>query len=366
MKATTIFAPKVLSLMPTWQCTAACSDCGTFSTPRNRTRLDLQDLLTAITRAHEASFKVVVFTGGEATLRWKDLLSAIEHATSLGLSTRLVTNAWWARRPEQAAAKIGMLVSAGLKEINFSTGDEHAKFVPIGSIVNAILASLDVGLVPLVMIEVRSGARLVKSTLTENPSLRARAQEWLDSDPISESPWMPMDLGARGDYPPNHYVTRENLGQRSGCESLFNTHTLQADGRIAICCGLGIRQISELQIESFERGATSFVEIERKAEAHLVRLLVKRFGPERLLAKLAQLDPTIQWEGMHAHQCQACSRVFQDPAVRRTITAFEGHLFSELATALATDKIAEHEFSRACDGSPLAASAAGVPLEAAA
>lgn len=346
MSSRTIFTPKILSLMPTWQCTAACTDCGTFSHPKNKTRLQLQDLLAAISRAGEASFQAVVFTGGEATLQWKDLLVAIEHATALGLSTRLVTNAWWGRTPERAVSHIHMLLAAGLKEINFSTGDEHIRFVPLQSVVNSIIASLGAGLEPLVMMEVRKDAVVTKSTLTQHKQLLEHADHWLARDPISESPWMPMDLNTPGDYPAYHYATKENLGQRTGCESLFSTHTLQADGNIAICCGLGIRHISDLQVGAFDRHTTSFSEVEREAEANLVRLLVKRFGPERLLSKLSQLDPSIRWEGMYAHQCQACSRVFKDSSIQRAIMAFEDHLLVELATELAADELIRSEFSR--------------------
>ena len=44
---------------------------------------------------------------------------------------------------EKAAAKIDILMAAGLKEINFSTGDEHVKFVPINRVVNGVRAALD-------------------------------------------------------------------------------------------------------------------------------------------------------------------------------------------------------------------------------
>ena len=108
----TIFSPKILSVMPTWQCTAACTDCGTYSHPHNKVRLSLGDILAAIERAYEAGFKVVVFTGGEATLRWKDLIASIARANDRQLTTRLVTNAWWARTSREADVKMAALRGA--------------------------------------------------------------------------------------------------------------------------------------------------------------------------------------------------------------------------------------------------------------
>ena len=56
---------------------------------------------------------MIVFTGGEATLRWKDLLEGIRYATELGFLTRLVTNAHWANREDMAQEKLLALIEAG-------------------------------------------------------------------------------------------------------------------------------------------------------------------------------------------------------------------------------------------------------------
>lgn len=81
---------------------------------------------------------MVIFTGGECTLLKEDLFEAINYASSLGLATRVVTNGYWAKTDESAKEMVERLVSAGLTEINFSAGDEHAKFVPLDRIVHAV------------------------------------------------------------------------------------------------------------------------------------------------------------------------------------------------------------------------------------
>ena len=42
-------------------------------------------------------------------------------------------------------------------------------------------------------------------------------------------------------------------------------------------------------------------------------------GPERILAWAADRDPSTEWEGMYAHHCQACLRLYKDEAVRTVI-----------------------------------------------
>src|SRR5437764_1019746 len=123
--------------MPTFRCPAECRDCGTMSNPRDGARLPPAIMLDAIDQAAGAGYDAVVFTGGEPTLAGHDLDRAIERATARGLTTRVVTNAHWARTLRAARRRVGQLMAVGLTEINLSTGDEHARFVPIRNIVGA-------------------------------------------------------------------------------------------------------------------------------------------------------------------------------------------------------------------------------------
>src|SRR5262249_35489158 len=97
---------KTLSVMLTYACPAECSHCGTVSNPRDRHHLPLDLVLNGIDQAKRLDFENVVFTGGESTLRWDDLLIAIRHAKDISLPTRLVTNAHWAETQAVAAEKM--------------------------------------------------------------------------------------------------------------------------------------------------------------------------------------------------------------------------------------------------------------------
>jgi MoaA/NifB/PqqE/SkfB family radical SAM enzyme len=81
---------RTLSIMPTFQCTAQCAHCGTLSSPREKIRLPLEYMLSAIDQAADAGYGVVVFTGGEPTLAGRNLITAIERAASHGLMVRMV------------------------------------------------------------------------------------------------------------------------------------------------------------------------------------------------------------------------------------------------------------------------------------
>ena len=83
---------------------------------------------------------LVVFSGGEPTLLGDDLFEGIAYAHERRLLTRVVTNGFWGKSPEAAAAFVDRLIGAGLSEINISVDDLHQKYVPLWRVRNAYLA----------------------------------------------------------------------------------------------------------------------------------------------------------------------------------------------------------------------------------
>ena len=124
---------RTLVLHPTQQCNAACDHCATFSSPKTMTSLESGLVSAAIRQASDAGFTHIVFSGGEVTLTGKRLLDGIRLAVGLGLKTQMVTNGWWAKTEKAARRHATNFSEAGLTEINFSTGDQHARFVPVAS-----------------------------------------------------------------------------------------------------------------------------------------------------------------------------------------------------------------------------------------
>ena len=72
-----------------------------------------------------------------------DLNLIIDYASRIGLSARVVTNGYWAKSPEIAKEKLLELSKCGLKEVNFSTGEDHQEWVSYDNIVYGSIAALD-------------------------------------------------------------------------------------------------------------------------------------------------------------------------------------------------------------------------------
>lgn len=316
--ATTVAHPEALTILGTYRCTAACEDCCFDSNPHVKGRLELDDILSFIREgARFSSCKVVVFSGGECFLLGADLVTAVEYATSLGLSTRCVTNGYWARSLEGGRTRLGALRRAGLKELNVSTGDFHQKWVPQESVVNAVRLSVELGLDnTVVMIELQRERRVTAASFSSDPWVAATLADSPSAFRIIESPWMPMNPRAVIEQDRTVFLNRGNLHLRGGCRSVLKTIVVTPQKRVGFCCGLSRERIPELNAD-WDGG--SLDELLEAGSGDFMKAWLYVDGPDRILAWAAEKDPHIDWENRYAHHCHSCLALFSDPRVRAVI-----------------------------------------------
>jgi len=151
-----IITPKAVTILGSYNCTAACDNCCFDCHPGIKQKLTLNQIIKFIDEAKKfKTMKLLVFSGGECFLLGKDLVRAIEYGTKLGLFTRCVTNGYWAKSEVKAYERLKTIKAAGLKEINFSTGDFHQKYVPHDNIINGTIAALELGIPTVIMVELQ-------------------------------------------------------------------------------------------------------------------------------------------------------------------------------------------------------------------
>ncbi|MYN45043.1 radical SAM protein [Pseudoduganella sp. FT93W] len=329
---------RTLSIMPTFTCPAACADCGTLSSPRERAHLDLDTVLAAIDEARALGFCNVVFTGGEATLEWATLLRGIERAASYRLPVRLVTNAHWATSTATAHDRLTALMAAGLSEINYSTGDEHIRYIPLERVAHACVAACQRKLRTHVMMELKDACTVTPESLQDHPLLQSLTPEQRAYLTILSSPWMPLNHSTVYQYPQGAACDVQAAAMRGGCTSVLKTYTLQADGRVGACCGLGLRVIPELNVSTVDQ-AQCLQQAISVAEQDFLKLWIHYQGPAKVVAWAATHDPAIRWEGMYAHQCQMCQRLYHDDAIRNVIASHWQEMIAEVMQAAWLDDV---------------------------
>jgi hypothetical protein len=280
--------------------------------------IDEHALRKLIDEAKKLKFEAIVFTGGEATLRWNALKRLIKYSSDQGLLTRLVTNAVWANSNERALEKLHELCDAGLNEINFSTGDEHKKFVPLSNVASAINAAIVEDIPHRTMIETRSSSVFSTGELLER---FPHEQRELVQATLIESPWMPMSPFHEYGYDEKTPTANSaNLHAHMGCDSVLGTYVAYPDGRLSACCGLGARTIEEMHVGNFSADDnTALQEAIIEAEQDLIKLAVHFYGPFRVLEWASECDSSIHWEGKFAHKCQGCAKMYRDQTARKGV-----------------------------------------------
>jgi hypothetical protein len=302
----------------------------------------MEAVCKAIDEAEQLGFLNVVFTGGEATLYMENLLSGIKYAKEKKFPVRLVTNAHWASSIENTQKVLHKLIDAGLDEINFSTGDEHLKFVPIENIYNAVSVATALELTNLLMYEERDNANASKEVIEHTINKLTNEEKRKKWFKMISSPWMPLDYHTKSFQTNNTLSNHTNVVSKTGCDSILNTYVLQGDGKIASCCGLGIRHIPELHpTDTTEENFLANAIV--KSESDWIKIALKQLGPEKILAWASSKNPNILWENMYNHTCQSCIRLYKDSEVIDTVLEHFDELKIDLLSTIIIDKKMERE-----------------------
>jgi hypothetical protein len=287
------------------------------------------------------SVRLFVFTGGECFLI-PELDERIAQVTRLGLRSRCVTNGYWAFSPERARARVKTLSAAGLKEINFSSGRFHSKYVPVERIVFAASATADAGILTLITVETCEQEDDSADRIYEHPALRTR----IDSGEIlfQRNVWIDNE----GEAPLTHddQYNRFANGHDTGCKTALDVLAVTPTQSLVACCGLHLERIPELHIGSVADVALDT--LVKAAADDFIKIWLHVTGPERIYRFAQSKDPSVQLPDRSAHPCETCLKLFRDkralevlrehyPAVEEEVVRLyaAGILFNRLDAALA-------------------------------
>lgn len=288
--------PTIMTVITTYQCTAACKDCCFECTPAITAKLSEQEIITAIQASitEYPDIQLVVFSGGECFMLKDALFNAIAFATSLGRRTRCVTNAYWAKSSSNAEKVAARLTQAGITEINISTGLDHQQWVPESAIVNAVTALHTAGIYTLVAVEKDTEESGCLSSITSQPMI---ARLLSSKDPLFRlvsNAWMPFHKDSN---------LREKIDQEElvkGCQQVFQNVVVTPHKQLSACCGLTFEHIPEMKLGSIDQ----IKNYRDQQQDDFLKLWLRVEGPYKILKDaLGEDSPTVQ---LITHQCQAC------------------------------------------------------------
>lgn len=306
--------PTTLSLLTTMHCTAQCKNCCFQCSPRKRERMDLNHIYQYIDKilSYYPSIKTIVFSGGECTSIKSDLLKGIIYANKKGLTTRIVTNAYWATSYEKAYSFLVKLKEHGLNEINYSTGDDHQEWIPYENIINACLASRNLGFNTVVNVEAHLNSSFNRTIFIKDKRIsKYIGNNMSDSNciKIMQGVWMPVTDEAKEERKhqkkevPPHYNT---------CNSIFHTIAITPNGDIYCCCGLTCLQNQTLKVGNIQYSTKASIESNQFED--LLKIWIHTEGPIKILEFLYRNTPIKKNEIDYSmHICEVCMMLFNSP-----------------------------------------------------
>lgn len=302
-------SPKMITIITTYKCTAACEDCCFECTPKLNSTLNYEEISNAIISAHKKfpRLELVVFTGGECFILKQNLFKAISLCTNLGLKTRCVTNAYWAKTYSSALKVSESLKLAGISEINISTGLDHQKWVPQESIVNASRALLSKSIFTLVTIEKDSASSNCYKDFVNEGNIKHLISNKPETFRVQSNVWMPFHSTSEK----RDCNSLEHL--KKGCDQIFNNCVITPKKEISACCGLTLEHIPEMKLGSISN-VDAYVQAQKD---DFLKLWLRTEGPFVILQKiLGSNHPDI---ADIQHQCQACAVLHQNSSVKEKL-----------------------------------------------
>ncbi len=327
------YLPRQLTFITTDNCNAKCAHCIMCCSPgahHSLTFAQMQKFVDDIISINP--LELVVFSGGEPTLLGEDLFNIIAYCSSLGILTRIVTNAFWAKTRESARSMIRTLRECGLNEINYSCDDYHLPFIPFSYIKNAWIESKNVGFSAVVIANSYGNGDTVNpdfimEQIGERIPLRYDNQG-LQSD-------LPMTATDGTLYILSN-TTLQRIGRakdtindskfrlvddetmiKGGCPWLICQPAISPTGHLWTCCGLQSDGNQILDLGYIENKNLS--KILDTAGDHIFINALRYLGPMFLRNRLMEWNPSLSFRKNYGSNCEVCQDITENPAVLPTL-----------------------------------------------
>lgn len=127
------------------RCNIRCRHCVAAGETPASAKMELAKAKDIIREMAGAEVKGISFTAGEPFIYFDDLLELVNLCSENKIYTRVVTNSYWAKTPEQAREKLHLLRQCGLCQLRLSYSRWHQQHVPRQQVVHAANACRDAG-----------------------------------------------------------------------------------------------------------------------------------------------------------------------------------------------------------------------------
>lgn len=318
-------APSSITFLTTYKCTAMCDECALECSPYDESPvLNFDQIKSHIDNIKKdfPSIRLVVFSGGEPFMMGENLRQSIEYVKQKKMLSRIVTNGYWARSLSKAKEKIKELKESGLTEINFSTGEDHQKYVPIDHIINGVIASAEHNMLAVVNVEAHEDASFSSKDFLNNKRIASYFKKNPEKNRyllVMAGVWIPLNKERTLKHKSGNKINIKKKNDKfKGCKQLFKNIVITPYEELAACCGLTFRRIPEMILGKVN--ILSVKEMLEKQYLDFMKIWIMAEGAERILLYSKSVNNNIQINPNIVHPCQACEEIYSNQEVKTTLS----------------------------------------------
>lgn len=296
-----------LTLILTRRCNAACRHCG-FSSSRNSSEtMEVEQARDYLSQAAKIkSIRMTSITGGEPFLFYDRILSIVGYAGSLGLSSEVVTNSFWAETEKAALARLAELQDRGLVNFVTSADEFHTRFIPIERVRNAVQAAAQLGLKVTVKITHNPASEMTESS----------AAQILKLAPGPLVSYKTAKLTAAGRAKGRLSKDQVPFAAKafSGCcGEVIKFPAVNAGGELFPCCGFG----QQNRLVGLTRKAPLF-DLLLQMQQNLLFNLLAHAGPAGVWEKIKSRLPGERLQAFGS-PCDVCNFLYTDIKAKKEV-----------------------------------------------
>lgn len=295
-------ATRTISIMLTRRCNMACAHCSVESSPKvDAAPPGEAELLDLVRQAAAANVRSVLLTGGEPMMRGRLVLRLLREIRRHGLSSALVTNGFWGRKPAAAARWMKALVKAGIGRLTVSYDRYHADFQGPDAAVNIVRAA-EAWHYPVNINVTRVAGDDLASITAPFEGLRNAQLRFYDVQPVGAAA---RSVG-EGEW------RTEVEGFCNACDSAAITD----DGRLMACNGPSyfVGERHPLHVGSVRR--EPLADLLRRHHQDPILDTLRTGGPSRLRQELLQVPGFERFPFRERYRglCDLCHHITGDPS----------------------------------------------------
>lgn len=297
--------------MFTERCNARCRHCSVPRFMHEEQDMPLGDAFRYIEEFAALSRKensfTIGLTGGEAFLRYPDLLAVTRYAKEKGAAhVTCVTNGFWGKDRAMARRWVTELHNSGMDCLCFSLGDFHQEYILLDSVLSAFTVCREVGLRLAIKCVVTRHTRRLHQVLGDLGDLLLNADVR-----VQEIACVPQGRAAK-EIPQGELLLQEGIPQEP-CPGLVSLTTLP-DGTTFPCCGGGWTQ----RLVVGNARAEPIADLMSRARNKPLFAALQDKGPAFFVSYFAEAGFPLPQEG-YANSCHLCMAILDHPQAERIL-----------------------------------------------